>query len=180
MICLTGGSGGLFYGAEKGADMDGIELRIFTADDADWVIARHAALYAAEEGYDETFAALVAQIVGAFLAAHDPAREKGWIALRGDARLGSIFVVREEDAVAKLRLVLLEPEARGTGLARHMVQTAMGFARAAHYTKMRLWTHESHTAAGRLYARAGFRLISSTPARAFGQNVVDQIWETDL
>ena len=160
--------------------MNGILLRDFTADDADWVIARHAALYAAEEGYDATFKTLVAEIVAGFLRAHDPAREQGWIAVRGGSRLGSIFVVRDEDIVAKLRLVLLEPEARGTGLARHMLDTAMGFAHVAGYTKMRLWTHESHTAAGRLYARAGFRLMSSTPARAFGQDVVDQIWECDL
>lgn len=160
--------------------MDGIELRDFTADDADWVIARHAALYGADEGYDATFAALVADIVAGFLRAHDPAREQGWIAARGDSRLGSIFVVREADRIAKLRLVLLEPDVRGTGLARHMLATAMGFARAAHYAKMRLWTHESHVAAGRLYARAGFRLISFSPAHAFGQDVVDQIWECDL
>ena len=165
---------------QNGAGMDTIVLREFTADDADWVIDRHAALYAAEEGYDATFKTLVTEIVAGFLAAHDPAREKGWIATQGDTRLGSIFVVHEEDGIAKLRLVLLEPAARGTGLARHMLATAMGFARAAHYTKMRLWTHESHTAAGRLYARAGFRLISSTPAHAFGQDVVDQIWECDL
>ncbi len=160
--------------------MDALVLKDFVAADADWVIARHAALYAAEEGYDATFAVLVADIVAGFLRSHDPACENGWIAARGTTRLGSIFVVRETNLIAKLRLVLLEPEARGTGLAQHMLATAMGFARNAGYTTIRLWTHESHTAAGRLYARAGFRLISSTPAHAFGQNVVDQIWECVL
>jgi GNAT superfamily N-acetyltransferase len=160
--------------------MDALVLKDFVAADADWVIARHAALYAAEEGYDATFAVLVADIVAGFLHRHDPACENGWIAARGTTRLGSIFVVRETNLIAKLRLVLLEPEARGTGLAQHMLATAMGFARNSGYTTMRLWTHESHTAAGRLYARAGFRLISSTPAHAFGQNVVDQIWECVL
>lgn len=160
--------------------MTEVKLRGFEPGDGNWVIARHAALYAAEEGYDATFKALVAEIVAGFLCGHDPQRERGWIAVRGQTRLGSIFVVREAEDVAKLRLVLLEPEVRGTGLARHMLDTAMGFARGAGYRRMRLWTHESHVAAGRLYARAGFEMVSTTPGHQFGQPVVDQIWQCDL
>ncbi len=160
--------------------MDEVKLRPFAASDADWVISRHGALYAAEEGYDATFEALVAEIVADFLRHHDPDCEAGWIAVQGETRLGSIFVVKEAAGVAKLRLVLLEPVARGSGLARRMLDHAMGFARDAGYHQMRLWTHESHVAAGRLYARAGFRLVSATPAQAFGQPVVDQIWEIAL
>lgn len=160
--------------------MDDIELRNLIPGDGGWVISRHGALYAAEEGYDATFEALVADIVAGFLRNHDPACEAGWIAVRGSERLGSIFVVREAEGVAKLRLVLLEPQARGTGLARRMLDHAMAFSRAAGYQTMRLWTHESHVAAGRLYAGAGFHLVSATQSQAFGQQVVDQIWETAL
>ena len=155
-------------------------LRAFTPADADWVIDRHATLYAAEEGYDGSFRDLVAAIVADFLAAHDPAREQGWIAEHAGQRLGSIFVVTETPDLAKLRLVLLEPAARGSGLAGRMLQTALSFARAAGYARMRLWTHESHVAAGRLYARHGFHLVSSTAGHQFGQSVVDQIWQRDL
>lgn len=160
--------------------MADVILRGLQPGDGGWVVSRHGALYAAEEGYDATFEALVAEIVAGFLRRHDPSCEAGWIADRAGDRLGSIFVVREAADVAKLRLFLLEPQARGTGLARRMLDSAMGFARAAGYGRMRLWTHESHVAAGRLYARAGFHLVSSTPGHAFGQPVVDQIWECRL
>ena len=160
--------------------MTDVALRAFTAADAAWVIDRHAALYAAEEGYDDSFRDLVAGIVAGFVAAHDPACEAGWIAEGAAGRLGSIFVVREAPGIAKLRLVLLEPAARGTGLAGRMMETALRFARGAGYRKMRLWTHESHIAAGRLYARHGFDLVSSTPGHQFCQPVVDQIWERGL
>ncbi len=162
--------------------MDQIALRGFEAADAAWVVARHATLYAAEEGYDDSFRSLVAQIVSDFIARHDPAREQGWIAWRGAERLGSIFVVQDPAGpeVAKLRLVLLEPAARGSGLAQRMLDHALDFARAAGYLQMRLWTHESHRAAGRLYARNGFDLVESTSAQAFGVAVVDQIWQRAL
>ena len=160
--------------------MTEIVLRALQSGDGGWVIARHAALYADEEGYDATFEALVAEIVAGFLRSHDPLREGGWIAERGGTRLGSLLVLREAEDVAKLRLVLVEPEARGTGLARRILDTAMKFARAAGHTTMRLWTHESHVAAGRLYARAGFRRVSATPGHQFGQPVVGQIRECGL
>lgn len=155
-------------------------LRAFTPEDADWLIARHGTLYAEEEGYDASFEALVATIVGDFLASRRPGREEGWILWRGAQRLGSIFVVEEDATTAKLRLVLLEPSARGAGHAQRMLDHAMDFARDAGYSAMRLWTHESHRAAGRLYARNGFTLVASAPARAFGQDVVDQTWERRL
>jgi Sortase and related acyltransferases len=160
--------------------MTEITLSPFTATDADWLIARHGALYAEEEGFDASFEALVAQIVADFLAHKQPGREEGWIAWRDGQRLGSIFVVEEDAATAKLRLVLLEPASRGTGLAQRMLETAMDFARGAGYGVMRLWTHESHRAAGRLYARNGFRLVESEAKRSFGQDVVAQTWERDL
>jgi GNAT superfamily N-acetyltransferase len=155
-------------------------LTPFAAADADWLIDRHATLYARDEGFDATFGALVREIVLAFLADHDPLREGGWIARDGARRLGSIFVVQEGPGVAKLRLFLLEPEARGTGLAQAMLEQAMGFARGAGYRHMRLWTHESHRAAGRLYARNGFAMTATEARHSFGRDVVAQTWERAL
>ena len=154
-------------------------IRPFHPDDATWLVARHGALYAEHEGFDASFPALVDQIVQAFVAGHNPAREAGWIATKGAQRMGSIFCVTESaktPQIAKLRLFLLEPTARGTGLSQRMLETCMTFAKDAGYEAMRLWTHESHRAAGRLYARNGFALLESTPTRSFGQDVVSQIW----
>lgn len=155
-------------------------LAPFAATDADWLVDRHATLYARDEGFDQTFGQLVRQIVEAFLRAHDPSCEAGWIAWSEGRRLGSIFVVKEGPGVAKLRLVLLEPEARGTGLAQRMLEQAMGFARGAGYGHMRLWTHESHRAAGRLYARNGFAMTGAEARHSFGRDVVAQTWERPL
>ena len=157
-----------------------IALRDLQPGDAGWIIGRHGALYARDEGFDASFEALVAEILAAFLKHHDPARERGWIAARGAQRLGSIFCVRLDDETAKLRLFLVEPAARGTGLARRMLDTCMGWARARGYRRMVLWTHESHRAAGALYRKAGFTLTDETPTHAFGQDLVDQSWEIDL
>lgn len=158
-------------------------LRALEPGDAGWVIGRHGALYARDEGYDLSFEGLVAEIVAGFIARNDAARERGWIAEDDGERLGCIFCMAEgpeAPEVARLRLFLLEPQARGTGLAQGMIETCLGFARAAGYQQMRLWTHESHVAAGRLYARNGFRLVARSEGVAFGQKVVDQTWERAL
>jgi DNA-binding MarR family transcriptional regulator/ribosomal protein S18 acetylase RimI-like enzyme len=157
-----------------------VQLRALEPGDAGWIVARHAALYAADEGFDATFEALVAEILAAFIRNHDPARERGWIAAHGAQQLGSIFCVQGEDGTAKLRLFFVEKAARGTGLAQQMLETCMAFARDAGYPSMRLWTHESHRAAGRLYARNGFALTDSRATRSFGQDVVEQTWERAL
>lgn len=164
----------------SGADPAPAGLRDLEPGDAGWVIARHGALYAADEGFDATFEALVAEIVAAFLRHHDPVRERGWIAVRGAHRLGSIFCMREAEDVARLRLFFVEKSERGSGLAQHMLDTCLAFARAARYRRIRLWTHESHRAAGRLYARNGFALTASATARSFGRDVVEQAWERPL
>jgi GNAT superfamily N-acetyltransferase len=167
-----------FYGG-----MDRADLRTFTAADADWLVDRHQTLYAEEEGFDDRFGVLVRQIVTAFLHGHDPAREQGWVAVQGTERLGSIFCVTDDRAVpegAKLRLFFVERSARGTGLAQRLLDTCMDFARGAGYTRMRLWTHESHRAAVRLYARNGFRMTSAAPVRNFGRDLVEQMWERAL
>ena len=156
--------------------MDGITLRRFAATDADWLTDRHQTLYRDAEGFDDTFGPLVAGIIADFLATHDPAREAGWIAQKGDARIGSIFCVTQSPTRAKLRLFLLEPSARGTGLAQHLLTTCLTFAQDRGYDDLHLWTHESHVAAGRLYARNGFDLIDSKPVKSFGVDLVEQTW----
>lgn len=149
--------------------------------DVAWLTRRHGELYAQEAGFDATFAPLVARIVADFLDGHDPARERGWIARVGTRRLGSIFCVQgPAPDTAKLRLFLLEPDARGIGLGQRMLETCMGFARGAGYARMTLWTHESHRAACELYARAGFACATSRPVCSFGQALVEQEWTRDL
>lgn len=160
--------------------MDRIEIRRFAAPDRDWLIEQHQVHYAQAEGFDATFGVLVTQIVDEFLAGHDPQDEAGWIAWAGNTRLGSVFCVRLDDETAKLRLFLLTPDARGKGLGRRMLETCMGFARDRGYSAMQLWTHESHRAAGALYARAGWKLVDSKPVVSFGKENVEQIWTVTL
>jgi GNAT superfamily N-acetyltransferase len=148
--------------------------------DADWIIERHATHYAVNDGFDDSFRTLVTQIVTDFFADHDPTRERGWIAEDNQNPLGCIFCVTGPENTAKLRLFYVEPQARGTGLAQALLDTCLTFARAARYPLMRLWTHQSHTAAGRLYARNHFTLTHSAPVQSFGQNLVTQTWERPL
>ncbi|WP_417719715.1 GNAT family N-acetyltransferase [Salipiger sp.] len=160
--------------------MTDVELAPYTAADRDWLVGRHRALYARDEGFDESFPALVEEILIAFEAEHDAHRERGWIAREDGARLGSIFCVRLDDETAKLRLFLLEPEARGKRLGQRMLDTCMAFARAAGYRRIVLWTHESHRAACALYARNGFDLLRSEAKVSFGRAVVEQHWDRAL
>lgn len=161
-------------------DMEKIEIRKFTHADRDWLIAQHKEHYAREEGFDDTFGKLVTQIIDAFLTDHDPTCEAGWIAWQGEARLGSIFCVRLTETTAKLRLFLLTPEARGKGLGKRMLATCMGFSRDCGYRDMQLWTHESHAAAGALYAKTGWTLGATKPVVSFGKANVEQTWKISL
>ncbi|MGR3804733.1 GNAT family N-acetyltransferase [Marinibacterium profundimaris] len=160
--------------------MDAPVIREFRAGDAPWLVERHQTLYARDEGFDDSFGPLVAAILDAFIAGHDPACERGWIAEAGDRRLGSIFCVRLDDRTAKLRLFLLEPEARGQGLGKRLLATCMGFARGAGYGGMQLWTHESHRAACALYRATGWELTESKPVTSFGVQLVEQSWRISL
>ncbi|WP_187429619.1 hypothetical protein ROLI_024700 [Roseobacter fucihabitans] len=153
-----------------------VQIRAFSAEDRDWLVEQHGVLYAQNEGFDASFGTLVAEIIDAFLSAHDPHREAGWIAQRGDVRLGSIFCVRLNETTAKLRLFLLVPEARGQGLGKQLLYTCMEFAENRDYTGMQLWTHESHHAACALYQSTGWKMISSEPVHSFGQDLVEQSW----
>ena len=155
-------------------------FRPFTPADAAWLAERHGTLYAQAEGFDDSFATLVAGILADFIADHDPAREAGWIVEADGQRVGSIFCVRLDDRTAKLRLFLLEPAMRGQGLGQRMLAHCMGFARDAGYARMELWTHESHKAACALYAANGWRLAASKPVHNFGVDLVEQSWKIDL
>lgn len=155
-------------------------LRPFLVSDAAWLVDQHQSLYARDEGFDETFGALVADILADFVAQNDPARERGWIAMDGADRVGSIFCVSDGPRTAKLRLFLLTPNARGQGLGKRLLKTCMTFARRAGYRDMRLWTHESHRAACALYAATGWQLVDSRPVHSFGVDLVEQSWRIDL
>ncbi|WP_281992452.1 GNAT family N-acetyltransferase [Sulfitobacter geojensis] len=157
--------------------MNDIEIRKFCAQDRDWLVAEHRDAYAQAEGFDDSFGVLVAGILDDFLREQKPEHEAGWIAWQQDQRLGSIFCVRLDGETAKLRLFLLSEKARGKGLGQRMLDHCMGFARARGYRQMKLWTHESHRAAGALYAKNGWQLMSSQPVVSFGQPLIEQHWE---
>jgi DNA-binding MarR family transcriptional regulator/N-acetylglutamate synthase-like GNAT family acetyltransferase len=148
--------------------------------DIGWVIERHGALYAEEYGFNHKFEALVAQVAGAFLDQHDPARERAWIADRNGVRLGSVFLVRKTDDIGKLRLLLVEPSARGLGVGKRLVEECIGFARQAGYRRVTLWTNDILLAARGIYRAAGFRLVSSEPHNDFGPPMVGEEWDLEL
>jgi GNAT superfamily N-acetyltransferase len=148
--------------------------------DLGWVVKAHGEVYAREFGWDATFEALVAQIVAGYAAGHDPAREAAWIAEVDGRRAGCVFCVAGDDATAKLRILLVHPDGRGHGVGGRLVDTCIGFARAAGYARMRLWTNHPLTAARRLYLRRGFALVEEAPHQSFGVDLVGQTYELDL
>jgi DNA-binding MarR family transcriptional regulator/GNAT superfamily N-acetyltransferase len=148
--------------------------------DMGWIVSRHGALYGAEYGWDERLEALTAEIVAAFVRNQDHRRERCWIAERDGENVGSVMLVRETDEVARLRLLLVEPNARGLGIGARLVEEALRFAREARYRTITLWTHSVLTAARHVYERAGFRLIETNEHNEFGTTLVGEIWELEL
>jgi DNA-binding MarR family transcriptional regulator/N-acetylglutamate synthase-like GNAT family acetyltransferase len=148
--------------------------------DFGWMVSRHAELYWQEYKWGEPFEGLCAQIVADFANNNDPARERCWIAEMNGDNVGCVMLVKETNEIARLRLLLVGPKARGMGLGAHLVDECVRFARAAGYTKVTLWTHSVLVGARHIYEKAGFRLTSSEPRHTWGQDVVAEFWDLEL
>ena len=148
--------------------------------DLGWVVQAHGEIYAREFGWDASFEALVARIVADFGAQHDPAREAAWIAELDGDRVGCVFCVTENDTTARLRILLVDPKARGHKLGARLVDTCVDFARGAGYQRMVLWTNDPLVAAREIYLRAGFELVSEEPHHSYGVDLIGQNYARDL
>jgi GNAT superfamily N-acetyltransferase len=143
-------------------------------------VLAHGELYAREFGWDTSFEALVARIVADWAEHRDPAREAAWLAEEDGERIGCVFCVREDDATARLRILLVDPKARGQGLGSRLVETCLQFARDAGYRRMVLWTNHPLVAARSIYLAAGFRLVAEEPHHSYGVDLVGQTYERQL
>jgi GNAT superfamily N-acetyltransferase len=148
--------------------------------DMRWVVQSHGALYASEYGFDASFESLVAEIAAEFLGSFDPSRERCWIADIDGTPVGSVFLMRHSDDVAKLRLLLIDPAGRGQGLGQRLVAECIGFARQCGYRKITLWTQSILVGARKIYQDAGFVLVATEPHRSFGQSLLGETWEMEL
>jgi GNAT superfamily N-acetyltransferase len=148
--------------------------------DLGWIVERHGVLYAEEFGWNIEFEAVVAEIIGQIVTGVDPTRERAWIAERDGRRLGCIFLEAGTGTTAKLRLMLVEPDARGLGLGKWLVDECVQFARTAGYSAITLWTMHVLVTARHIYEQAGFRLTAAEPGRYFGNDLISETWEMAL
>ncbi len=166
---------------EPRSQPESYRLRTHQPGDMGWIVHRHGAIYAKEWGYNAEFEALVARICADFLDRFDPKRERCWIADRNGDILGSVFLVRKTDTVAKLRLLLVEPQARGLGIGRRLVDECVQFGRRAGYHKLTLWTQSDLTAARRIYEGAGFACVHTHRHDSFGKKgLIGETWDLKL
>ena len=166
--------------ANQPAPAPTLTLRAARSGDYGWVVARHGEIYTEEYGWDTHFEALVARIVADYVDHYDPVREAAWIAEIDGERVGSIFCVAQDAETAKLRLLFVDSAARGMGVGRALVDECIGFAKAAGYSRMVLWTVDELGAARRIYEAAGFTLTDEEPVEHFGHHVMSQHWALDL
>jgi DNA-binding MarR family transcriptional regulator/GNAT superfamily N-acetyltransferase len=157
-----------------------VVLRAPASGDFGWVVQRHAAIYREEFGWDETFEALVARIVADYIDSGDAKRQAAWIAEVNGQRVGCVFCTKKEEDLAQLRILLVEPAARGLGVGSRLVEECIHFARRAHYKQMMLWTNDVLLSARRIYERAGFTLVEEEKHHSFGKDLVGQNWLLDL
>jgi DNA-binding MarR family transcriptional regulator/N-acetylglutamate synthase-like GNAT family acetyltransferase len=155
-------------------------LRPHQPGDMGWVVQRHGALYAQEYGFDEQFEGLVAGVVAKFVERYDARRERCWIAEKDGEIVGSVFIVQRSRTVAQLRLLLVDPKARGLGIGARLVGECVRFARQANYRKITLWTNSVLRAARHIYAAAGFKIVDRNRHRSFGRNLIGETWELAL
>lgn len=165
---------------DRGTATPTIVLRDPHPGDLGWILERHGALYAREHAWHAEFEALVAEVIAQFLRGHDPAHERCWIAEADGMRAGSILIMRQSAEVAKLRLLLVEPSARGLGIGGALVREALRFAKRAGYRRMTLWTNSQLHSARKIYEAEGFRLVDEAPHEAFGSTSMGQTWERDV
>jgi DNA-binding MarR family transcriptional regulator/GNAT superfamily N-acetyltransferase len=157
-----------------------VVLRLPRSGDFGWVVERHGAIYADEYGFGPTFESLVARIVAEYVEHAEPDRQAAWIAEVHGERVGCVFCMQETERVARLRLLLVEPTARGLGIGARLVDECISFARRAGYEQMTLWTNDVLHAARHIYERAGFQLVKEKAHHSFGQDLVGQDWELNL
>ncbi|MDP6394169.1 MAG: GNAT family N-acetyltransferase [Desulfobacterales bacterium] len=155
-------------------------FRLNSPGDIGWIIHRHGVVYSEEYGFDETFEALVAEILVQFIRKHDPKRECIWIAEQDGERVGSVMIVDAGEQIAQLRLLLVEPRARGRGIGKQLINECIKFSRRNRYRKIKLWTQGNLLEARHLYAKAGFKMVGEYPPKSFGLNLIAEFWELPL